>query len=35
MASKVIKLTEADLKLIVSNILKEQKEKIYTDYDGK
>ena len=35
MASKVIKLTESDLKLIVSNILKEQQEKVYSDYDTK
>lgn len=35
MASKVIKLTESDLKLIVSNILKEQQEKVYTDHDTK
>ncbi len=35
MASKVIKLTESDIKLIVSNILKEQQEKVYDDYDGK
>jgi hypothetical protein len=35
MASKVIKLTEADLKLIVSNILKEQQEKVYDDHDTK
>lgn len=35
MVSKVIKLTESDLKLIVSNILKEQQEKVYSDYDTK
>ena len=34
MPSKVIKLTETDLNIIVSKILKEQKEKIYNKHDS-